>query len=98
MADSAVFTRACELLEKHTSFSALEARGTVRLALKGAGLDARNVGRSEMMVAVRSVLEPELRQRGVADPGAVCKQILEGLASVEQESASPYDVFSRLGA
>jgi hypothetical protein len=98
MADSPVFTRTCELLEQHTAFSALEARGTVRLALKGAGLDARTVGRSEMMVAVRSALEKELRQRGVATPEEVCRRILEGIATVEPTAASPYDVFSRLGA
>jgi hypothetical protein len=40
MADSPCFDRVCAALESETSLDRIEARGTVRLALKGAGLDA----------------------------------------------------------
>ena len=40
MADARAFDWVCEEVEKKSSLSRLEARGTVRLALKKAGLDA----------------------------------------------------------
>ena len=97
MADSAAFDRACKLLEQHTTFSELEARGTVRLALKAAGQNAKTVGKPEMMIAVRSALESELLSRNVADAGAVCRKILDGLAALDSNEQSPYEIFSRLG-
>ncbi len=97
MADSPAFNRTCELLAEHTTFSDLEARGTVRLALKSLGQSAKTVAKSEMMIAVRSALEPELVARSVPDPGTVCRRILDGLAALESNEQSPYEIFSRLG-
>ena len=42
MADSAAFTFVCTTLEESTALDKLEARGTIRLALKEAGLDGEN--------------------------------------------------------
>lgn len=97
MADSVAFNRTCELLAEHTAFSDLEARGTVRLALRSLGQSAKTVGKTEMMIAVRSALEPELAARSVADAGTVCRRILDGLAALETSEQSPYEIFSRLG-
>ena len=41
MADLTAFEQACESLEQLTELSRLEARGTLRIALKEAGLDRR---------------------------------------------------------
>jgi hypothetical protein len=97
MADSAAFDRACELLKQHTTFSEIETRGTVRLALKTMGQNAKTAGKTEIMTALRSALEPELTARSVADAAAVCRKVLEGLAAFEASEQSPYEIFSRLG-
>ena len=93
MADSAAFESACELLRQHTMFSEIEARGTVRLALKAVGQNAK----TEMMIAVRSALEPELTARSVMDAAGVCRKILDGLTALDSGEQSPYEIFSRLG-
>ena len=43
-----IFDLAADELESRSDFEKLEARGTVRLALKGAGLDPREVTASQM--------------------------------------------------
>lgn len=99
MADSQAFAIACEQLEQASSLERIEARGTVRLALKEAGLDAASVTSSQMQVVVDKILPRELDARGVADPGAVCATIKRALAAAPDTDGpgnSPEDVFSRL--
>jgi hypothetical protein len=99
MADSIAFTTACETLEGSTSLDRLEARGTVRLALKQAGLDAGTVSPSQLRVVVEKVLPVELESRGV-DPGAIGGVIsaLNGLSDGGVIAGdSPEAIFSRLG-
>ena len=97
MADSAAFDRACELLTQHTTLSEIEARGTMRLALKAVGQNAKTAGKTEMMLAVRKALEPELAARSVTDAASVCRKLLDGLATLDVREQSPYEIFSRLG-
>jgi hypothetical protein len=100
MADAAAFTRVCGELEAGTGLSALEARGTVRLALKQAGFDAKSVNPQQMSVVVRKVLPGELSLRGVAGGESLCEQIASELGRCVEEPAtveSPEDVFRRLG-
>jgi hypothetical protein len=97
MADSAAFDLACDLLRRHTTFSEIEARGTVRLALKSMGQNAKTVGKAEMMRTVGSALQRELAARRVADAAGVCRKLLDGLAAFDSAEQSPYEIFSRLG-
>lgn len=99
MADSAAFELASEVLERDTSLGHLEARGTVRLALKEAGLDGPTVTPEQMIVVVGSVLPRELELRGVADPDAVCAILETKLAGLEPSEApeTPDAIFKRLG-
>lgn len=99
MADSPAFELAAEVLERDTSLSALEARGTVRLALKEAGLDARSVTPDQMTVVAGSVLPRELELRGVSDPDEVCATLEEKLAGLETSdpTETPDAIFKRLG-
>lgn len=99
MAESNAFSVTCEALERETSFDRLEARGTVRLALKRAGLDPASVSGHEMTVVVAEILTAELETRGVLDAASVCERIRHALASVQDERApsSPEAVFARLG-
>ncbi|HME70165.1 MAG TPA: hypothetical protein VKM54_09905 [Myxococcota bacterium] len=101
MSESAVFESACQELAQATSFDSLSARGTIRLALKSSGLDAREVTAAQMIVVVKRVLPGELKARGVKEPDAICSTIarrLSGLAPAkEATSSSVEDVFRRLG-
>lgn len=97
MADSPAFELACEVLERDTSLDRLEARGTIRLALKQAGLESRSVTPDQMTVVVESLLPRELASRGVDD--GVCAALGEKLAGLETSDGAetPEAVFARLG-
>jgi hypothetical protein len=101
LADAITFERVCEELERRTSFDRLEARGTVRIALKQAGLEPRTVTPEQMKVVVERVLPSELKARGVEDEAAVCDGIAAVLAKLDTGSTphpdSPDEVFRRLG-
>jgi hypothetical protein len=99
MADSPAFDLVCAELQRATSLSQLEARGTVRLALKSAGLDARNVTAAQLGVVLEKKMPSELRGRGCAEPEQICARISQRLAAARLASSgeSPESIFSRLG-
>ena len=88
-------------LEKQSGLENLEARGTLRLALKASGLTARDVTQEQMLVAIDRVMPRELRIRGVENPEAVCRELTQAVKGAEAEESntagtSPEDVFRRL--
>ncbi len=99
MADATAFDWICAELEAHSSLDRLEARGTVRLALKDAGLEARTVTADQMKVVAERVLPKELAARGVQDPERVCAELIPGLAQLDAGPGveTPDAVFARLG-
>lgn len=98
MADSTCFELACEVLEDSSSLDRLEARGTIRLALKAAGLDARNVTSDQMGVVVDKLLPGELKARGIENDDRICATLREKLAGLETADVeTPEVVFARLG-
>lgn len=99
MADARAFEFVCDALERETSLDRLAARGTVRLALKQAGLEPRTVTRSQLLVVLEKILPGELTSRGVADAAALCDRLRKGLATVPDEAgAEAADaIFARLG-
>jgi hypothetical protein len=99
MADSKAFDKACELLEELCELSRLEARGTIRLALKQSGLEPRSVVASEIVVVIRALLPKELSVRGIPDCDQLCAKLCDGLSRVRDtpRGESPESVFSRLG-
>lgn len=101
MAHSPAFERVCDGLEARTSLERLEARGTVRLALKRAGLEPHSVSPAELGVVLERLLPDELSARGVADASAVCAALRADLDAVDSSPAaadSPEAVFARLGS
>ena len=98
MASSRAFEWACAELESSSSLNALEARGTVRLALKQAGLEANHVTPEQMAVVAERVLPGELRSRGLEDAEEICGALVSGLKHLEVGAApdSPEEVFKRL--
>lgn len=101
MAESRAFDFLCDALERETSLDRLAARGTVRIALKEAGLEARTAQATQLLVVVEKLLPGELTNRGVADAAAVCARLRQGLAGLGDEGGAaaetPDAVFARLG-
>jgi hypothetical protein len=99
MSESAVFERTCSELAQATSFDSLSARGTVRLALKNAGLDPRDVTSAPMVVVVTRRLPGELRARGIKEPDAMCSVLALRIGgnAREAQGTTVEDVFRRLG-
>jgi len=100
MADATVFDWICGELERLTALDTLEARGTVRLSLKEAGLEARSASPHQLSVVAERILAGELRARGIDNADEVCESLITGLKSQELVSSageSPEEVFKRLG-
>jgi hypothetical protein len=104
VADSETFDFTADHLAEATPvLDRLSARGTVRLALKAAGLDPASVSTRQMLVVLKTVLPGELRRRGVADAEALCSGVAERLAGAGLAAGGPdaadraAAVFARLG-
>jgi hypothetical protein len=100
MADSPVFEFVCAEVEQSTTLGRLEARGTVRLALKEAGLAANTVSVREMDVVLARLLPAALASRGIEAGEALCQRIRAGAAGLQDAASAadtPEAVFGRLG-
>ena len=100
MASPTAFEWTCAELERLTFLDTLEARGTVRISLKEAGLEARSASPHELSVVVGRILARELRARGIENAAEVCENLVVGLksqGSAPSVGESPEEVFKRLG-
>jgi hypothetical protein len=102
MASSLSFEWVSEELERITSLDRLQARGTLRLLLKKAGLDPSSVTTNQMEVVLEELLPQELQSRGVEDGDNACEHLVRGLCAANLSDAgssaeSPEEVFKRLG-
>ena len=99
MADSPAFDWACKELEQESDLDRLEARGTVRIALKSSGLEAGSVLPDQMRVVIERVLPDELTARGIEGAVELCARMATRVSSIEAGSVaeSPDEVFRRLG-
>jgi hypothetical protein len=101
MADSSVFEWTSAALERATSFNSLQARGTVRLALKKAGLDAATVNVVGMTAVLSRLMPKELASRKIEGGDAICAQLVSelktaNLAAPVSDEQTPEDVFRRM--
>jgi hypothetical protein len=97
-----LFDLAAEKLEGSTDMDRLAARGTLRIALKEAGLDAQKLVLPQLQAVFEKLMPKELEARGVADAAAMCEAVMGEIArsadAIDVESStSPDDVFKRLG-
>ena len=97
-----LFDLAAERLEHHTALDRLQARGTLRLALKLAGLEPKGLTAEQLRVLFERVLPDELETRGVDEAASVCRTVMDDVASSpaarEEPGATNVDeVFQRLG-
>ncbi len=97
-----LFDLTAERLEHHTSLDRMEARGTLRIALKEAGLDPQSIALTQLYVLFEKVMPGELKSRGVRDSDVVCRAVMDDVTSSwtaagTPSPASPDDIFRRLG-
>jgi hypothetical protein len=82
MSDSPAFERMCEQLENRTPLNRLEARGTIRLVLREAGLGAKTVNARQAVALVEKLLPEMLEARGIDQTDSVCTAMKRALATV----------------
>jgi hypothetical protein len=100
MSESTPFEFVCAEIERATSLTSLEARGTVRIALKTAGIEARTATPAQLKVILEKLIPGELKKRGCEDAEGVCRGINTKLAGQKFDAVgteSPEAVFARLG-
>ena len=94
-----LFDAAAEGLEQHTQFGRLEARGTLRIALKESGLEVDKITLGELKVVFSKLLPPQLEKRAIVDAVSVCNAVISGLSASDYAAAetSTDEIFGRLG-
>lgn len=97
--ESRAFAATCAVIQDRTELDPAVVRGSVRLALREAGLFDAEVTAAEMAVVTKTLLPGELRAGGVDDAEAVCEAIRARLGTIREDvrDDSPDAVFARLG-
>ncbi len=100
--DATLFDLTAERLEHHTGLDRLAARGTLRLALKTAELNAKSVTAGALCMVFEMVMPDELEKRGVKDAAVVCRAVIDDLVNSPAlpdtaSSTALDDFFARLG-
>ena len=94
-----LFDIAAQLLEKKSDLNHLAARGTLRLALKAAGLDPRDFTFRQLQVVFDKVMPGELEQKGIADAVDVGASVMKALSkrvTLDTETSAD-EILGRLG-
>jgi len=100
VSDATTFDFLCEELERESTLERLEARGTVRIAIKQAGLDPLSATPRELAVVVEKLLPGELAARGIENGDSLCAGLAKRVAAREGPAATretPEAIFARLG-
>jgi len=79
MADT-LFDVAAASLEGSANMDRLAARGTLRIAVKEAGLDPRKLTLPQLRVVFEKLMPKELEARGVSDAAAACTVTMDEVA------------------
>ena len=99
---ASLFDIAAQRLEESTDMDRLAVRGTLRIALKQAGLDAQNLTTPQLRAVFEKLMPKELEARGVSDAAATCRTAIDTIESIAnaaglKASSSPDEIFKRLG-
>ena len=102
MAAAPAFDWICAELEARSSLNRLEARGTVRLALRESGLDPAAVTGEQIRVVIERILPGELGARGIESAEELCNGLAVAIGAANLDDApspddSPEAIFDRLG-
>jgi hypothetical protein len=100
MTEVSHFDRVAEELERISSLSRLEARGTLRIALKDFGFDPRTVAPGQLKVVIEKCLPESLLGLGISEGEEIARQLAAGLSDAPNDGAkdSPEAIFARLGS
>lgn len=99
MTESRAFEWAAAEMEPVFGMSRLETRGTLRLALKEAGIEPRLVNARQLAVVMERILPRLLRARRIAEPDPACTSLALRLREMrfdDSMSNSAEDIFRRL--
>ena len=66
-------------MEALSPMTAAQSRGTIRIALKKAGLDPASFDASQLKVVLEKVMPNELRVRGIRNAESVCRDLIQAL-------------------
>lgn len=102
MTQMSAFDYVCQEVQRDTGMTDAVARGTVRLAVKEAGLDPEAVGAEQMAVVVEKLLPGELASHRIEGAAELCARVAEGLgrqsfAAAADRMDAAAGVLSRLG-
>jgi hypothetical protein len=99
VAAETTFDFVCDELERGSSLDRLEARGTVRIAIKKAGLEPQTATPQELAVVVEKLLPGELATRGVESGAVLCAALAVRVAVRDDgvKADTPESIFTRLG-
>jgi len=97
-----VFEYVCAEIERSTPLEGPVARGTVRLALKEAGLNPESVDPAGMEVVVDKILPIELASHRIEGADELCERLLRTLATrqfaqTHDRAGDAASVLDRLG-
>ena len=97
-----LFASAADRLEHHTRMDRLAARGTLRLAVKNAGLDAQTLTLVQLRAVFEKLMPGELESRGIGDAEATCRAVMAEIARTagaadSTRATSTDEIFKRLG-
>ena len=93
---------AAEKQEAMADLDRLEARGTLRIVLKEAGLDAKTLSLPQLEAVFNKVMPQQLELRAVDDAQAICSSVMKevriaGISSDGKAASSADEIFGRLG-
>jgi hypothetical protein len=97
---SAVFDWLSTQLSQRSTLEVIQARGTLRLALKDAGLEARTLTKLQAQVVLAKVLPHELGPRGVPNATQLCADLaiaLKAMTFAGATTEAAESIFARLG-
>ena len=93
-----VFTLVAETIERSSELDILEARGTVRFALKSAGIAVSSVNAEQMTAVLQKVMPAELQALGVKNAKPLCEEIVRSLKDFESGNGNPENTSSEDGS
>ena len=97
-----LFDHSADQLERNTDLDRLEARGTLRLAIKQAGLDTKSLTLQQLDTVFEKVMPPELEACGIDTATTVCHAVMAEIRrTADPTDAAPEGsidaIFHRLG-
>jgi hypothetical protein len=98
--DSDAFTIVADRLCELSDLDRIEARGTIRLAFKKAGVEPSCFGMDDVEAVFEKIMPAELEVRGCSGAQAICEGVVSSLKGVVPDTAerSSDEIMRRLAS